>query len=197
VGAGGVISTAKLVPWGATHKLGMQAIFGHTQYVGMIGQDAPVYGNRVDLDPTVKDAYGFPVARVTYLHHPNDYLVQLQGAVVLLEVLAAMGAISTQLVIPVVSPTGIPQTFPQDTLQIGPLRGLPNTLAGTGNHQHGTMRCGFDHDTSVINEHCRFHGIPNLYVADGSVLPTSGGYNPTLTIQAMAWRTAKAILREH
>ena len=58
------------------------------------------------------------------------------------------------------------------------------------------MRCGFNADESVVNEKCRFHGIPNLYIADGSVLPGSGGYNPTLTIQAMAWRTAEGILAE-
>ncbi|HUZ29400.1 MAG TPA: GMC oxidoreductase [Solirubrobacteraceae bacterium] len=36
--------------------------------------------------------------------------------------------------------------------------------------------------------------MPNLYVADASVFPTSGDYNPTLTIQAMAWRTADRII---
>jgi choline dehydrogenase-like flavoprotein len=43
----------------------------------------------------------------------------------------------------------------------------------------------------------RFHGIPNLYAIDGSVFPTSGGYNPTLTIQALAWRAAAGIARRH
>jgi choline dehydrogenase-like flavoprotein len=52
------------------------------------------------------------------------------------------------------------------------------------------MRMGIDPDASVVDASGRFHGIPNLYVGDGSVLPTSGGYNPTLTIQALAWRTA-------
>ncbi len=197
IGAGGVIATAKLVPWGALHKQGMQRLFAHTQYIGMIGQDAPVASNRVDLDPTVKDVWGFPVARITYLHHPNDYLVQAHGAAVLLEILLAMGAVSAQPVIPIASSTGIPQFFPGDAQARGPLRGFPNPLAGTGNHQHGTMRMGFDPDSSVLNEFGRFHGIQNLYVGDGSVLPTSGGYNPTLTIQAMAWRMAEGILREH
>ncbi|HVT35960.1 MAG TPA: GMC family oxidoreductase, partial [Nevskiaceae bacterium] len=73
-------------------------------------------------------------------------------------------------------------------------RGVPNPIGGLQNHQHGTLRCGLDETTSVLDAHCRFHGVPNLYVADGSVLPGSGGYNPTLTIQAMAWRTAQAML---
>ena len=58
----------------------------------------------------------------------------------------------------------------------------------------GTMRMGSDPDSSVLDPNGRFWGIPNLYVADGSVFPTSGGYNPTLTIQAMAWRTADNII---
>jgi choline dehydrogenase-like flavoprotein len=57
----------------------------------------------------------------------------------------------------------------------------------------GTMRMGADPDTSVVNSDQRFHGIPNLYAIDGSVFPTSGGYNPTLTIQALAWRAAERL----
>lgn len=43
----------------------------------------------------------------------------------------------------------------------------------------------------------RVHGVPNLYVADGSAFPTSGGYDPTLTIQALAWRAAERIWDVH
>src|SRR5438270_10840052 len=53
----------------------MSAVFGHTQWLTMNGQDPPVRSNMVDLDPTVTDAYGFPVSRITYSHHPNDYTV--------------------------------------------------------------------------------------------------------------------------
>ena len=52
-----------------------------------------------------------------------------------------------------------------------------------------------DPDTSVVNGDQRFWGIPNLYAIDGSVFPTSGGYNPTLTIEALAWRAAERIAR--
>jgi choline dehydrogenase-like flavoprotein len=55
------------------------------------------------------------------------------------------------------------------------------------------MRMGSHPDDSVVDAHGRFWGLPNLYVADGSVLPTSKAYNPTLTIQAMAWRIAEGI----
>ena len=61
----------------------------------------------------------------------------------------------------------------------------------------GTMRMGEDPDTSVVDADQRFHGIPNLYVIDGSVFPTAGGYNPTLTIQALAWRAAERLAQRN
>jgi choline dehydrogenase-like flavoprotein len=61
------------------------------------------------------------------------------------------------------------------------------------NHLAGTARMGFDADTSVVDADCRSWDIPNLWVCDGSVFPTTGGVNPSLTIQAIALRTADRI----
>jgi choline dehydrogenase-like flavoprotein len=61
------------------------------------------------------------------------------------------------------------------------------------NHLAGTARMGFDRETSVVNADCRSWDIPNLWVCDGSVFPTAGGVNPSLTIQAIALRTADRI----
>ena len=60
-------------------------------------------------------------------------------------------------------------------------------------HLAGTARMGFDAATSVVNADCRSWDIPNLWVCDGSVFPTVGGANPSLTIQAIACRTADRI----
>jgi choline dehydrogenase-like flavoprotein len=60
-----------------------------------------------------------------------------------------------------------------------------------GNWHHlGTTRMHVDPARGVVDEHCRVHGVPNLYVSGGSVLPTSGYANPTLTIAALALRLA-------
>jgi choline dehydrogenase-like flavoprotein len=61
------------------------------------------------------------------------------------------------------------------------------------NHLAGTARMGFARDTSVVNADCRSWDIPNLWICDGSVFPTTGGVNPSLTIQAIALRTADRI----
>ncbi len=53
---------------------------------------------------------------------------------------------------------------------------------------------GSDPRTSVLNEHCQAHEVPNLYVVDGSFMPTSGGAAPTLTILANSFRVADRVL---
>ncbi len=61
------------------------------------------------------------------------------------------------------------------------------------NHLGGTARMGFDADTSVVDRDCRSWDIPNLWICDGSVFPTLGGVNPSLTITAIGMRTAARI----
>jgi len=60
-------------------------------------------------------------------------------------------------------------------------------------HLNGTARMGHDPASSVVNADCRSWDIPNLWICDGSVFPTVGGVNPSLTIQAIACRTADRI----
>ena len=60
-------------------------------------------------------------------------------------------------------------------------------------HLNGTARMGHDPRTSVVDADCRSWDIPNLWICDGSVFPTVGGVNPSLTIQAIACRTADRI----
>lgn len=191
--AGGMISTAKVAGWGRAHKERMRTLFGHTQWLGMIGQDPPVVTNTVDLDPSVADVYGLPVARITYTHHRNDYEVAPYAMAQIEQILLAMGAKSVEgvpAVVPFSATTGVPQGE-QGGHRAGPGRGVPDPIGGLVNHQMGTMRMGDDPATSVVDAHGRMWGTENLFVADGSLLPTSGGYNPTLTIQAVAWRIAQ------
>lgn len=63
-------------------------------------------------------------------------------------------------------------------------------LIGWGNHHMGTTRMSDNPKMGVVDQHCRVHGMSNLYVAGSSVFPTSGAANPTLTIVALALRLA-------
>ncbi len=63
----------------------------------------------------------------------------------------------------------------------------------TSRHVKGTLRMGTDPDASVTRADGRFHDVDNLYACDGSVFPTGGGWNPSLTIVANALRIAHGI----
>jgi len=60
-------------------------------------------------------------------------------------------------------------------------------------HLAGTCRMGDSPETSVVNADGRSWDIPNLWICDGSLFPTSGGVNPSLTIQALACRIGDRI----
>ena len=62
-------------------------------------------------------------------------------------------------------------------------------------HLGGTCRMGMDRRSSVVDSHGRSYDVPNLFIADASVLPGQGaGDSPSLTIQALALRTAEHIV---
>lgn len=78
---------------------------------------------------------------------------------------------------------------------LGAVEGITTDVGGTSAYLvHGTCRAGRDPRTSVLDPFCRVHALRNLYVADGSFMPTSGGASTTLTIAANALRTADHIL---
>ena len=136
--------------------------------LAMVGEDAPQLSNRVDLDPAVKDFDGIPVPRVTYKNHAFELSARDFYQPKLLDLLASSGA---RFVAP------------------APSDGLPTTA-----HIMGTLRSGLDPKTSVTDANGRFHDIGNLYTSDGSLFPTSSGYNPTMTIVAMALRVGAAMV---
>jgi choline dehydrogenase-like flavoprotein len=63
-------------------------------------------------------------------------------------------------------------------------------------HHMGATRMSVDAEHGVVDQHCRLHEIPNLYIAGCSVFPTSGIANPTLTIFALAMRMSDHLKRE-
>lgn len=155
--------------WGAQAKQIDRDYFNHSMAVAMVLHDMPQHDNRVDLDDTVVDAWGLPVARITLTPHENDlaqgrFLVDRCG-----EILEAAGG--------------------KDVTKV-----YAEKVTGNCSHQHGTARMGDDPDTSVTDRHCRTHEVDNLFIVDGSPFPTATGANPTLTIMANAWRVAEFIV---
>ena len=75
-----------------------------------------------------------------------------------------------------------------------PMGGHP-TMVSAGQHQAGTCRMGDDPRGSVVNKFCQIHDVDNVFVIDGSVHVTNGGFNPALTIMAVAYFASDALVR--
>jgi gluconate 2-dehydrogenase alpha chain len=136
--------------------------------LSMYGEDAPQLTNTVDLDPAVRDIDGIPVARLTYLPHAYEISAEQYYVPKMIDIVGAAGArFGAQ------APNGDPP--------------------GTG-HLFGTLRFGVDPATSVCRRDGRFHDIGNLYGTGASLFPTSSGFNPTLTITAVASYVAASMV---
>jgi choline dehydrogenase-like flavoprotein len=168
--------------WGRALKETMRTspLRKHLAGLSMVGEDLPQEANRVDLDPTIRDVYGLPVPRITHSSHPfelaaSQYFGPRLGAICA----AAPGAIAA------------------GWLPVGALAeatgGFGSPYAGPASTAHimGTARMGDDPQTSVVDRWGRMHDLENVYVADGAVFPSSGGFNPTLTIMALSLRMAR------
>ena len=80
----------------------------------------------------------------------------------------------------------------QDTVQAISIEASAIPITGTA-HACGTLVAGRDPAQSVVDAGGRVHGMENLYVVDGSVLPRSSRVNPALTIYAWALRVASLL----
>jgi choline dehydrogenase-like flavoprotein len=125
--------------------------------------------NSVSIDPHLKDAWGIPAIRVTYKDHPDDLATAAFLQDRSYEIMQAAGA------------THVWRTEARH--------------ARGGVHLLGTCRMGNDPATSVIDKFHRTHDVPNLFLCDGSSFVTSGRGQPTMTIQALAFRAADHIGR--
>jgi choline dehydrogenase-like flavoprotein len=150
--------------WGLAAKQFVRNGFGRTIHVQGPIHDIPSPTARVTIS-FVRDRWGIPVARLSGATHAEsirtaDFLQQRAR-----EWLAASGATKIW-------------SFP------------PRLSLSGGQHQAGTCRMGVDPRTSVVDPWGKVHGHENLYVMDASVHVTNGGFNPVLTIMALAFRNA-------
>jgi gluconate 2-dehydrogenase alpha chain len=125
----------------------------------------PYADNYLDLHPTVKDPLGFPVCRVTADHRDNEKRIAAFVQDKMEQWFREAGAIEI-------------------------LR-LPVGTMGVTTHAYGGTRMGDDPATNVVDRFGFAHEVANLGVLGASVMGTSGARNPTLTAQALAWRTAE------
>ena len=145
------------------------AFHAHIAVLIMQAEDAPQAANRVDLDPNVRDVFGLPVVRLTYASHRFELDASAFYKPKLIEITRQAGA-----QFGFVDPTS---------------GGIPRTR-----HVLGGLRMGDSPEASVTDPFGRLHDFDNLYCMDGGVMPTGSGYNPTLTLIALALRAAAHVV---
>ncbi|MDR3753262.1 MAG: GMC family oxidoreductase [Terracidiphilus sp.] len=178
--------------WGLAHKKAMRD--WHRRTIAIIGptQQIPTAEARVTLDPSVKDKWGIPVARIQGNCHEHTYEIGDIQAERARKWLLEAGAIDTRL---------LNQAQNAEKLTRGPdankARSLSNhsDVVPAGQHQAGTCRMGNDPQGSVVNRTCQLHGVDNVFVIDSSVHVTNGGFNPALTIMAVAYYASASLVR--
>lgn len=151
--------------WGLETKRFMRENFTRVMRVSSPVHEIPSPEARVTLDPDVRDGWGRPVARLSGATHPET----IRTAAFMLERAKEWLAAS-----------GAQRVWGR----------LPTLKLSAGQHQAGTCRMGDDPRHSVTDVWGRVHGHDNLLVADGSLHVTNGGFNPVLTIMALAFRVA-------
>jgi choline dehydrogenase-like flavoprotein len=153
--------------YGSEHKKNVKKYFGHTVSIGIIGEQLPDIRNQVTLDPDMKDHVGIPVPRLTMEQYENDRAMKKAMPQISKDILEAAGAV---------------EIWYEEN-------GAPGS-----SHFMGTCRMGEDPKKSVVDPWCRTHDIPNLFIGDSSVFVTASSVNPSLTLMALATRTAEGII---
>jgi choline dehydrogenase-like flavoprotein len=144
----------------------MRSLVGHMMQWHVVPEDLPEESNRVVLHPSQTDSDGLPAAAIHYKVSENTQRIVEFNLARALEAHQAAGAARSW---------------------------VAGRKLSTG-HNTGTAKMGNDPDTSVVDRFGRTHHVPNLYVIDGSVFPTSTGVNVTATICALAKRTARHLI---
>jgi choline dehydrogenase-like flavoprotein len=134
----------------------------------VMAEDQPQYDNHVAIDRRRADRFGLPQLTVTHHYSKRDVAACKALITKARQILRKAGAVFFY------------------THQIK-----------TFSHAVGTVRMGKDSNASALDEFCRFRGVNNLYVTDGSFMPTSAGLNPSLTIAANALRVGAHLVARH
>jgi len=155
--------------WGAEWKAFISQNADRTNTSYLQKTTLPHEENYLDLDPVVKDPLGFPVCRITAEYKANERKLASFIQDKMEQWYRAAGAVEVL------------------RAPVGPM--------GPSTHAYGGTRMGDNPETNVVDRWGFSHEAPNLGVLGASVMGTSGARNPTLTAQALAWRTAEHLAK--
>ena len=155
--------------WGSDWKSFIMKNADRTNTAYIQKTTLPYESNFLDLDPVVKDSIGLPVTRITAQYHENEKRIAAYAQNKMEQWYKEAGAIEVIK------------------------HGLGHVMEAS-THAYGGARMGLNAETNVVNQWGFAHEVPNLGVLGAAVMGTSGSRNPTLTAQALAWRTAEHLV---
>lgn len=167
----------------------------------MQGEDMPQSTNFTDLDPSVVDVYGQPVPRVTYKNHPYELAAAAFYTPLMVEIMEAIGAPGTQypgihplavVAIDSTLPSVLPGSLASTTSTV--TNGTPLSNVPASRHIMGTHRMALTPELGPCDPFGRYWNFDNLYHVGGGLYVTAPGYNVTLTMWALSYWCASAII---
>lgn len=158
--------------WGKEFKEQSLKYFNRSLAVGAQGASMPHRYNYLSLDPTYKDTYGDPLLRMTYDHTKQDKALFKYISEKSANILEEMGADKVE------------ESDIGDHYDIVPYQSTHNT---------GGVIMGSDPDNSAVNNYLQMWDMDNIFVVGASAFAHNGGYNPTGTVGALAYRAAEGI----
>ncbi|MBB3061928.1 GMC oxidoreductase [Microbulbifer rhizosphaerae] len=165
-GAGaGVVALDPLVAVNGERLKEKMAAYNNSILMVSFVEGLPVADNRITLLLAQCDEFGVPKAHVHYDYHDNDIRALGHAQARMRQVLQAAGS---------------SETFVSPEFE---------------SHPMGSMRMGRDPHVSATDPWGRVHGIPNLYIGGASLFASGSSVNPTLTLHALALRSADHLVR--
>lgn len=172
----GGVPTASGKNWGQEFKDTIRRDWDSLVNIGLQGESLPYEDQFLDLDPTYRDRFGFPLLRITFDWHENDYNLVRHLSQKMRQIIEAMGA------------TNIRTQEELSPFSIGPYQSTHNT---------GGAIMGTDPVNSVVNKYSQVWDTPNVFVTGASNFPQNPGMNPTGTVCALAYHTADGIINKY
>ena len=169
IDAAAVDTFGRAPAWGARWKAHIHENAGRWTAAYLQTSTFPYENTFLDLDAEMRDPLGDPVCRITSAAKPNEHAAVAFAQTKMEEWFRAAGAIE------VIKP--------------------PAAVPAVSTHAYGGTRMGDNPDTNVVDRWGFAHDVPNLGILGASVMGTSGARNPTLTVQALAWRTAEYLVK--
>ncbi|WP_009961634.1 GMC oxidoreductase [Verrucomicrobium spinosum] len=173
VGSLGVLDGKSPGVYGTKLKEDARRYYGASFGFSGRGEMVPNKDCYCELDPSVVDQWGIPVLRFHWKWSDHEIKQAEHMQQTFAELIELMGG------------TAKPKSG-RDAIQ------RPGEII----HEVGTARMGPDEATSIANQYCQTWEVKNLFLMDGSVLPSNPDKNPTLTILALAWRGSEYLMEE-